>query len=101
MMFFKWFKRKFFPRHLLGRFILIILLPLVILQTLVGIYFFNKHWDTISRRLANDVIGEVRLIAQWAEGQENPAEKLEVFEKNLGLRLDWQGGEKLSYDKTK
>ena len=100
MMFFKWFKRKFFPRHLLGRFILIILLPLVILQTLVGIYFFNKHWDTISRRLANDVIGEVRLIAQWAEGQENPAEKLEVFEKNLGLRLDWQGGEKLSYDKT-
>ena len=61
MIFFKWLKRKFFPRHLLARFILIILLPLVILQAMVGIYFFNKHWDTISRRLANDVIGEIRL----------------------------------------
>ena len=99
MIFFKWLKRKFFPRHLLARFILIILLPLVILQAMVGIYFFNKHWDTISRRLANDVIGEIRLIVHWSEMQEDPSAKLDVFEKNLGMHLEWKADEKLSYDK--
>ncbi len=100
MRIFKYLKRKFFPRHLLGRFILIILLPMVILQAMIGIYFFNKHWDTISRRLANDVIGEIRLIAHWSEMQEDPSAKLDVFEKNLGLQLNWKADEKLSYDKT-
>lgn len=89
------FLKHILPKHLLARFVLIILLPLITLQALVGIYFYNKHWDTISRRLADDVVGEVKLIADWAESQSDPATGFHLFEKDLALTLSWQPDGKL------
>ncbi len=49
------------PKSLLYRFILIILIPLVLLQTIILIFFYDRHWNTISRRLASDIIGEIEI----------------------------------------
>ena len=38
-------------------------LPLLLLQALVLIFFFDRHWDTISRRLASDISGEIGAVA--------------------------------------
>ncbi len=84
------FLKHFFPKHLLARFVLIILVPLITLQALVGLYFYNKHWDTISRRLADDVLGEIMLVSAWVEAQNDPTQSFPLWEKNLGLTLSWQ-----------
>ena len=51
------------PQSLFYRFILIILLPLIFLQTVMFIFFYDRHWQTVSRRLAADVAGELTLIS--------------------------------------
>ena len=60
-------KGKVFPKSLLGRFILIILLPLLALQIIASMVFFENHWYLISRRLAQDIIGEVNTLVYVLE----------------------------------
>ena len=56
-------RSKIFPQSLLKRFILIILLPLILLQAIIVIFFYDRHWDTVSKRLALDITGEIQFMA--------------------------------------
>ena len=51
--------KKFIPRSLLGRSLLIILLPLLILQAIALQIFYGSHLDVLSRRFAASVAGEI------------------------------------------
>ncbi len=51
--------KKVLPRSLLGRSLLIILLPLVILQVVAFTIFYGSYLDVTSRRLAFAIAGEV------------------------------------------
>ncbi len=51
--------RKVLPRSLLGRSLLIILVPLVVVQAVALLIFYGSHLDLISRRLSGAVAGEV------------------------------------------
>ncbi len=59
--------RKLLPRSLLGRSLLIILVPLVVVQAVALLIFYGSHLDLISRRLSGAVAGEIaqtiRLLA--------------------------------------
>ena len=48
-----------FPRSLLGRSLLIILVPLVLLQAVAFTVFYGSYLDLVSRRLASAIAGEV------------------------------------------
>jgi two-component system osmolarity sensor histidine kinase EnvZ len=50
------------PRSLLGRSLLIVLIPLVLLQAVALQIFYGSHLDELSRRLAGAVAGEVAFI---------------------------------------
>lgn len=52
-------KKRFIPRSLLGRSLLIILLPLVILQAVALQIFYGSHLDLVSRRLSGAIAGEI------------------------------------------
>ena len=54
--------RKVLPRSLLGRSLLIVLVPLVLLQAVALQIFYGSHLDELSRRLAGAAAGEVALI---------------------------------------
>ncbi|MGG5822626.1 ATP-binding protein [Falsiroseomonas sp. HW251] len=56
--------RLLMPRGLLGRSLLIILLPLLILQGVALQVFYGSHLDVISRRLAGAVAGEVSFVVE-------------------------------------
>ena len=95
--FFKWIKKNVLPTHLLARFILIILVPMIALQMLIGVFFYNRHWDTISRQLANSVTGEIESVAEWVKS--NPAkmqENLKQISNILRMEFSWESGEKLA-----
>jgi two-component system osmolarity sensor histidine kinase EnvZ len=53
-----WIKRAM-PRSLLGRSLLMILLPLVLLQAVALQFFYGSHLDVVSRRLTGGVAGEL------------------------------------------
>ena len=51
--------KRLLPRSLLGRSLLIILLPLIILQAVAFTVFYGTYLDVVSRRLAFAIVGEV------------------------------------------
>ena len=53
------FVKRFLPRTLLGRSLLIILAPLVLLQAVALQIFYGSHLDVVSRRLTGAVAGEI------------------------------------------
>jgi two-component system osmolarity sensor histidine kinase EnvZ len=59
--------RKFLPRSLFGRSLLIVLVPLVSLQAVALQIFYGSHLDELSRRLAGGVSGEVAFIIDEIE----------------------------------
>ncbi len=59
--------RRIAPRSLLGRSILIIVLPVIITQAFMTWYFFDRHWDFISRRLASATAGEIAMVLRTYE----------------------------------
>ena len=54
--------KRLVPRSLLGRSLLIILLPLLILQAVALQIFYGSHLDIVSRRLSGAVAGEVASV---------------------------------------
>ncbi|HEV7266099.1 MAG TPA: ATP-binding protein [Falsiroseomonas sp.] len=79
--------RIFMPRGLLGRSLLIILLPLLILQGVALQVFFGKHLDVISRRLAAAVAGELALVAELIQRDPSPEHRAWVF-RQVAWRFD-------------
>src|SRR5665811_879289 len=56
------FIKRFLPRGLFGRSLIIIVAPMVLLQGVVTYIFFERDLDTTTRRLARDVAGDVALL---------------------------------------
>ncbi len=54
--------RRFLPRSLLGRSLLIVLVPLVLSQLVALQFFYGSHLNELSRRLAGGVAGETGFM---------------------------------------
>lgn len=50
--------KRFLPTNLFGRTLLILILPMLILQLVVAYIFFDRHWKSVERNMANSVIGD-------------------------------------------
>lgn len=59
--------KEFLPKTLLGRSILILLTPLIILQIIVTLIFYNRHWDTITRHRTINFVGDIALLVESFE----------------------------------
>ena len=65
--------KRMLPRGLLGRSLLIVLVPLIALQAVAFTFFYGVHLDLVSRRLAGAVAGEIAqtidLIHRYPDDQ--------------------------------
>lgn len=59
--------RKMMPQTLFGRSLLIIITPVLLLQIVVTVVFFDRHWSTMTSRLSYAVAGEISLLADEIE----------------------------------
>ena len=59
--------KKFLPKTLLGRSTLILLIPLIGLQIIVTLIFYNRHWDTITRHRSINFAGDIALLVESFE----------------------------------
>jgi two-component system, OmpR family, osmolarity sensor histidine kinase EnvZ len=65
--------KRFLPRSLLGRSLLMILLPLVLLQAVALQIFYGSHLDIVSRRLTGGVAADIaytlELLSRFPQDQ--------------------------------
>ena len=65
--------RRILPRSLLGRSVMIIVTPLLLLQVVTTSVFYAEHWDTVTKRLARSVAGDIALVVAMMPPDRDPA----------------------------
>lgn len=61
------FIKKFVPRSLFGRFLLIAIIPMIIVQLLATYIFYDRHWGSMSRNMSASLSGEIALVVREFE----------------------------------
>jgi two-component system, OmpR family, osmolarity sensor histidine kinase EnvZ len=89
---FAWLK-QFMPRSLLGRTLLIMLVPLVVVQAIALQIFYGSHLGIVSRRLSSAIAGEIAYTVELMRQHQSPAEQEWVLEMArrqfiLGIRME-------------
>jgi two-component system osmolarity sensor histidine kinase EnvZ len=91
--------RRLVPRGLLGRALLIILVPLLILQAIALQLFYGSHLDVISRRLAAGVAGDIAMVVGLLERETQAEDRSWIFREaawRLDLSLAHEAGARLA-----
>src|SRR5262249_48960394 len=91
------------PRSLLGRSIMIIVTPVVLLQVVSAWVFYDSHWNTVTRRLAQSVAGDIAAAIQMMPRPINEERAQRVFRiarDSMRINLDFKPGDILPNDPT-
>jgi two-component system, OmpR family, osmolarity sensor histidine kinase EnvZ len=62
--------RRFLPRGLFWRSLIIIVAPIVLLQAIIAYVFFERDLDTTTRRLARDVAADMALLVSLEDSNQ-------------------------------
>ncbi len=91
--------KRLMPRSLLGRSLLMILIPLIALQAVTFQIFYGSHVDIISRRLTAAIAGEIALTTQLLDRFPGPGNHdwiLAAARQRLGLEITLDPGASLT-----
>jgi two-component system osmolarity sensor histidine kinase EnvZ len=64
--------KRFLPRSLFGRSLLILVTPVLLIQVITSYVFITGHWSKMADRLAFAVAGEIAVIADQIEHGTDP-----------------------------
>ena len=65
-------KKKYLPRSLFGRTLLIIVTPTVLALAVATFVFFDRHWSTMTHHLTYAVAGDVATIVELLHDNDTP-----------------------------
>jgi len=91
--------KSFLPKSLLGRSLMIIIMPLVLLQVIAGYIFYESHWRKVSLTLSRGVAGDVATVIELMRrenGTNNFNLIFQVPANLMGLSLSYSEGQILS-----
>ena len=86
------------PRSLLGRTLLIMLVPLVVVQAIALQIFYGSHLNLVSRRLSGAIAGEISYTVDIVQRLKDPAERewaLQLARNEFVLDIKLEPGAKL------
>ena len=89
--------KRYLPKGLFQRSLLIIVLPVALMQAAVTWAFFEQHWQTTTARLSESVAGDVSMVvALYQDGGAGRFEDIErVAFETTGLSVDLRAGDTL------
>ncbi|MBT6801965.1 MAG: HAMP domain-containing protein [Rhodospirillales bacterium] len=90
------FIKRLLPKTLLGRSLLIIVSPLILLQIFSAWVFFERHWDTVALRLARGLSGDIAAtidLARQSPGTKNHKATFEFARIHWNIHVTFKEGE--------
>lgn len=75
--------RRYLPKSLYARILLIVILPIFITQSVVTYIFFARHWDLVTANLSENVAGQIALVTRLYQAARTDAEREEIFNNAL------------------
>ncbi len=89
---------RFLPRTLFGRSLVIIVTPVVLLQLIATYVFYERHWDSVARRLAKGVGGEIAAVIEGLRTLSDEGDRARLVDRarrHMRLKVTFRPGEKL------
>ncbi|MGB6351693.1 MAG: ATP-binding protein [Pseudolabrys sp.] len=80
------------PKGLYARALLIIIAPMVILQSVVAFVFMERHWNVVTQRLSASVVQDVAALIDIYRGYPQDADQAQIrriAQERLGLVVDF------------
>jgi len=87
--------KRMLPTSLLGRSLMIIVTPLVILQLVSAAIFYETHWDKVTLKLARGVAGDIATVVsllRLSPGAENRDWIFTIAGNHMGLEVSLEEG---------
>lgn len=81
--------KRLTPRSLFGRAILIVATPMMLLQIILAIVFFDNHWDNITRRLSLGIAGDIAVLIRLIHNKPESKQKeiIDLAKNFMGIDL--------------
>ena len=92
-----WFNRVM-PKGLFARSLIIIVTPMVVLQSVLLFVFMERHYNTVTRRLSAAVSQDITALADLAVGFPTPADReriKQIAQSAMGLTVEFLPDERL------
>ncbi len=84
--------KEIMPKGLYARALLIIIVPMVVLQSVIAFVFMERHWNTVTRRLSAAVVQDIAALIDVYQSypQDKDRTKIKAIAQNrLGLVVDF------------
>ena len=82
---------QYLPKGLYARSLIIVIAPMILLQSVVAFVFMERHWQTVTHRLSAAVTRDIAAIIDMIEtfpSGDNHAEVIRIAQERLNLRVD-------------
>jgi two-component system osmolarity sensor histidine kinase EnvZ len=86
------------PKGLYARALIIIIAPMVLLQSVLTFVFLERHWQTVTRRLSTVTVQNISMLLDLYQADPRDANMdtlARLAEQNQGLRISFAPGEDL------
>lgn len=90
--------KQFLPKSLFGRSLLILIIPVLVIQIVTTVIFFDRHWSKMTSRVSVAVAGEIAMITEGLEREEDLAKATALREavgRNLSISVVFEKGAEL------
>ncbi|WP_406604206.1 ATP-binding protein [Bartonella gliris] len=85
----RWLTKKM-PKRLYARSLIIIIAPMVLLQTVIAYVFMERHWQMVTERLSTAVVHDISAIIDIIETypqQDNYEDIKRIAQQRMGLNI--------------
>ena len=82
----QYIKIKIFPNTLFFRTMLLIFIPLIFVQVVSIVAFFNTNWERVGKRLSNNLSNNVAMAVELISSDESQFASIQdLYKRNYGI----------------
>ena len=81
----------YMPKRMYGRSLLIVITPMILLQSVVAFVFMERHWQTVTQRLSTATVRDISAVIDMIEtfpASDNYANVIRIAGDRLSLDVD-------------
>jgi len=89
---------RYMPKRLYARSLIIVITPMILLQSVVAFVFMERHWQTVTQRLSQAVTRDIAAVIDIIETypqQDGYANVIRIAQERLALRISIEPPEPL------
>jgi two-component system osmolarity sensor histidine kinase EnvZ len=84
--------KHYMPTGLYARALLIIIAPMVVLQSVVAFVFMERHWNSVTQKLSASVVSDIAALIDVYRGYPQDAQNVQIkriAQERLGMVVDF------------